>query len=110
MQSHCLPIGQWFNALQLQIERLAISRQQNVGPQEAQNGLLLRLKRNRVEQRLGRRHIQLAREICDVRDEIAFQVALALAKTKIEIAERDRMSVYGRDQPHQNHQYRSRAE
>src|SRR5262249_12286377 len=30
MQRHCLPIGQWFNALQLQIERLAVSRQQYV--------------------------------------------------------------------------------
>ena len=40
---------------------------------------------SRVEQRFGRRHIQLVREICDVRDESAVQLALALT----EYADRD---------------------
>jgi hypothetical protein len=31
MQRHCLPIGQRFNAQQLQIEWLAVSRQQYAG-------------------------------------------------------------------------------
>src|SRR5215471_15978553 len=96
VDSNRLTVWQRLDPERLRLNWLAICNQNEAGLYQLGDCPLLRFLNPRVEQRFGRRHFQIVREIDNVDDKRALD--LIPLKTKIEVTERYGMGLNALDQ------------